>query len=47
MADEYRVMKRGDAYHIEEKVGNTWVNIGEFDNVDNAKKMVRDLRSQA
>lgn len=41
---EYRVMHIGEAYQIQEKEGKDWVCVGEFDDVNAAKKMVRDLR---
>ena len=42
---EYRVMHLGDAYEIQQKMGKeTWEKIGEFDDVEAARKMVQDLR---
>ena len=42
---EYRVMHLDDAYQIQIKVGkDTWEKVGEFDDVEAARKMVRDLR---
>lgn len=42
---EYRVMHIQNAYQIQEKVGkNTWERVGEFDDIETARKMVRDLR---
>jgi hypothetical protein len=45
---EYRVMEEGKAYLIQERDNeNTeWVTVGEFDNINDARSMVRDLRSQ-
>lgn len=44
---EYRVMHLSDAYEIQEKIGGLWQVIGEFDDIESAKKMVRDLRENA
>lgn len=45
---DYRVMNGGDSYLIQQRVGKaTWETIGEFDNIESARKMVRDLRSEA
>ena len=42
---EYRVMNDGKAYIIQEKVGkDAWESVGEFDNIEGAKAMVRELR---
>jgi hypothetical protein len=41
---EYRVMHIGESYQIQEKEGKDWVMVGEFDDVNAAKRMVRDLR---
>lgn len=41
---EYRVMHIGEAFQIQEKTGRSWQTIGEFDDVNSAKKMVRELR---
>lgn len=42
---EYRVMHIDEAYQIQERDGHTWHTIGEFDDIEAAKKMVRDLRN--
>jgi hypothetical protein len=41
---EYRVMQVGDAYQIQKKMYGKWEFVGEYDNLNAAKKMVRDLR---
>lgn len=42
---EYRVMHTSSAYQIQERVGkDTWETVGEFDDIEAAKKMVRELR---
>lgn len=42
---DYRVMRIDDAYQIQQRVGkDTWEKIGEFDDINAAKKMVRELR---
>ena len=42
---EYRVMHISNAYQIQEKVGpDSWQMIGEFDDVEAARKMVKELR---
>lgn len=41
---EYRVMHINGAYQIQKKYYGKWETIGEFDDVESAKKMVRDLR---
>jgi hypothetical protein len=42
---EYRVMHVQGAYQIQEKVGRDgWQTVGEFDDIEAARKMVRDLR---
>lgn len=46
MPKEYRVMKLGDSFQIQQQNGDKWETVGEFDNLDSAKEMVRDLRSQ-
>lgn len=44
---EYRVMSKGKAYEIQQcEDGVNWEKVGEFDNLPDAKEMVRDLRSQ-
>lgn len=46
MPKEYRVMKLGNSFQIQQQDGDKWETVGEFDNLDSAKEMVRDLRSQ-
>lgn len=46
MPKEYRVMKLDDSFQIQQQNGDKWETVGEFDNLDSAKEMVRDLRSQ-
>ena len=42
---EYRVMHINKTYQIQERVGKeTWETVGEFDDIEAAKKMVRELR---
>lgn len=41
---EYRVMRVGEAYQIQVKSMGEWESVGEFDNINSAKKMVRELR---
>lgn len=41
---EYRVMRLGEVYEIQQKSGKGWESVGEFDNINSAKKMVRELR---
>lgn len=44
---EYRVMSKGKAFEIQQSEdGGNWETVGEFDNLSDAKEMVRDLRSQ-
>ena len=43
---EYRVMHLDGAYQIQRKYYGKWETIGEFDDIDNAREMVRDLRSE-
>lgn len=43
---EYRVMREGATYLIQQKEGNDWETLGEFDNINSAKKMVRELRGE-
>lgn len=46
MTMEYRVMHTGDAFQIQERTGKeTWETVGEFDDLEAARKMVNDLRS--
>ena len=48
MVTEYRVMNKGKSFEIQqsENGGKSWDTVGEFDNIADAKEMVRDLRSQ-
>lgn len=48
MATDYRVMNKGKTFEIQQSDdgGNKWETVGEFDNIADAKEMVRDLRSQ-
>ena len=41
---EYRVMHVGDSYQIQKQYYGKWETIGEFDDVETAKKMVKDFR---
>lgn len=41
---EYRVMRIEGAYQIQRKCHDKWETVGEFDNIEAAKKMVNDLR---
>lgn len=41
---EYRVMHIEGAYQIQRKYYGKWETIGEFDDINSAKKMVKDLR---
>lgn len=41
---EYRVMHDGQAYQIQKRYYGKWETIGEFDDVEAARKMVNDLR---
>ena len=41
---EYRVMHDGQAYQIQRQYYGKWETIGEFDDVEAARKMVNDLR---
>lgn len=41
---EYRVMHIGNVYQIQRLYYGKWEEIGEFDDIDAAKKMVGDLR---
>lgn len=41
---EYRVMQVGNAYQIQKQRYGKWETVGEFDNIESAKKMVRSLR---
>ena len=42
---EYRVMHINNAYQIQEKAGKGWETIGEFDDINAAKRMVGELRN--
>ncbi len=44
--NEYRVMKVNNSFMIQQKEGGEWEDIGEFDDIKKAKKMVRGLRSE-
>lgn len=44
--NEYRVMKVEGAFVIQQKEGKQWEDIGEFDDIEAAKKMVHGLRSE-
>lgn len=42
---DYRVMHISNAYQIQERVGkDEWATVGEFDDVEAARKMVKELR---
>jgi len=41
---EYRVMHLGGAYQIQQKTRKGWETVGEYDNINSAKRMVRELR---
>lgn len=41
---EYRVMHIGMAYQIQQKNRKGWETVGEFDDINSAKMMVRELR---
>ena len=41
---EYRVMNLNGAYQIQQKTRKGWEDVGEFDNIEGAKAMVRELR---
>ena len=41
---DYRVMHIEGAYQIQRKYYGKWETIGEFDDINSAKKMVNDLR---
>ena len=41
---EYRVMHIGKAYQIQENISGSWETIGEFDDLEPAREMVRGLR---
>ena len=43
---EYRVMNLNGAYQIQQKTRKGWEDIGEFDNINSAKMMVRELRGE-
>ena len=42
---EYRVMRTNSAYQIQKKMYGKWEFIGEFENLEAAKKMLKDLRN--
>lgn len=43
---EYRVMHINNSYQIQERVGKeAWSVVGEFDDLEAARKMVKDLRN--
>lgn len=41
---EYRVMHVSGAYQIQKQLYGKWETVGEFDNIESAKKMVQALR---
>lgn len=41
---EYRVMRVGEAYQIQKEHYGKWETVGEYENLEAARKMVRDLR---
>jgi hypothetical protein len=41
---EYRVMHLNEAYQIQQKTRKGWEEIGEFDNLNSAKMMLRELK---
>lgn len=43
---EFRVMKGEDAFLIQQNDGDGWETIGEMDDIEKARHMVRDLRGQ-
>jgi len=43
---EYRVMNLNGAYQIQQKTRKGWEDVGEFDNINSAKMMVRELRGE-
>ena len=43
---EFRVMKGDDAFLIQQNDGDGWETIGEMDDIEKARHMVRDLRGQ-
>lgn len=46
MNKEYRTMKRGDVYEIEEKLGDgDWVSVMELESIDAVKNMLKTLKT--
>lgn len=41
---DYRVMHLDGTYQIQERTGEDWKTVDEFDELEVAKKMVRELR---
>jgi hypothetical protein len=41
---EYRVMHLNGAYQIQQKTRKGWEEIGEFENLNSAKMMLRELK---
>lgn len=41
---EYRVMRVNNAYQIQKKMYGKWESVGEFEELEAAKKMVTSLR---
>lgn len=42
---EYRVMRVEGAYQIQKKMYGKWEFVGEFENLEAAKRMLKDLRN--
>ena len=43
---DYRAIKQGDVYVIQQKDGDKWITLGEFDDMAEANRMVRDLQRE-
>ena len=41
---EFRVMRAGDIYQVQKKYYGKWEVVGEFDEIEPARKMVNELR---
>lgn len=43
---EFRVMATTDGYQIQQRDRTAWYTVGEFEDLDKAKEMLRDLRGE-
>ena len=43
---DYRAIKQGDVYVIQQQDGDKWITLGEFDDMAEANRMLRDLQRE-